>query len=125
MAAVVVDGYNILVPNDVEFQVESDENVVALRGTLRRINGLTITQLKKWNRTQLTNGVSFDAEEGADRYEIVVSATVTKNTRITGTTNCTPPPPTDSARPTKLRISEGLNERLWLFFPTQLPEVEE
>ncbi len=123
MAAAVVVGYNIIVPNKVKFQVDSDDDVVALKGTLRRVDDMTITQLKVWNRAQLTAGVSFDVESDANRYELIVSATVTKNTTITGTTDCTPPPPAINPRKPKLRKAEGLNERLWLFFPVHT-EVE-
>ena len=117
MGASVVKDYGIVVPNKVKFQVDASEDVVAIKGTLRRVNGMTITLMKTWNRGQLANGVSFDAKAGVDRYEIIVSATVSKNTTITGTTDCTPPPPANDPGKAKLKTSEGLNERLWLFFP--------
>lgn len=117
MGASVVEGYNIIVPNKVKFQVDSGDDVVMIKGTLRRVNGMTITLMKTWNRSQLTNGVSFDAKAGVDRYEIIVSATVSKNTTITGTTECTPPPPVKDSLKPKLKKAEGLNERLWLYFP--------
>src|SRR5687768_365613 len=105
MGSAVVEGYQIFVPNKVKFQVDAGDDVVAIKGTLRRVNGMTITLMKTWNRSQLANGVSFDAKAGVDRYEIIVSATVSKNTTITGTTDCTPPPPTNDALKPKLRTA--------------------
>lgn len=122
MGAAVVKDYAIVFPSTVKFQVDAGDDVVAIKGTLRRVNGMTITLMKTWNRGQLAAGVSFDTKAGVDRYEIIVSATVSKNTTITGTTDCSEPPPANDPRKPKLRTAEGLNERIWLFFPKP-PEV--
>jgi hypothetical protein len=117
MGAVLVGNYRIRVPKDITFKLDPGDEVAALKGTLFQKIGNVITPLKKWNSKQLTDGVKFTAEEGVDRYDIVVTAAVTADSTLQSTATFDPTPPQENKKTTKLLNKEGKIERLWLFLP--------
>jgi hypothetical protein len=117
MGVILVGNYRIRVPKEVSFRIDPGDDVNTLRGTLFQKDGNTISVVKTWNSKQLKDGVAFTAEEGIDRFEIVVTATVGADSSLASTTEFDPEPPAVSEKNTKLRKNEGIIERLWLFLP--------
>ncbi len=120
MAIVEVADFTIVFPKKITFQITPEKPVNALKGTLFRKKGASMTTVKTWTASQLKNGVSFTADEDADRFEISVTATVNEGTSLTGTTTFDPTPPKENVKKTKLKATEGVIERLWFFFPINL-----
>jgi hypothetical protein len=122
MSTELVRGFKIKVPKDISFQTKPDDAVVTYKATLFRKEGNDNVPVKKWNASQLEKGVTFTADEEANRFEIVLTATVKDDAIIATTTSFDPAPPQKFERDVKLRKNEGVIERLWLFLPIKKKE---
>jgi hypothetical protein len=108
---------NLVTPKDVTFQITPENAVSGLKAVLLQRNGPTdFEQLKKWNSTQLKNGVTFTVE-GPESLQIVLTATVTATTFLTASNAFDPNPPANQTKKVTLKNNEGVIERLWLYLP--------
>ena len=114
-----VEGYDVPLNNQVTFVTQQPGNTVGMYGAvLFRVSGGARAAVRQWTATELENGngtFTMDVGQGS-RYEIVLAATVTASATIAVDVNFQPHPPAGDQTPVTLDPSEGIPQRLWIFF---------
>jgi hypothetical protein len=114
-----VEGYDVPLNNQITFVTQQPGASVGTYGAvLFRVSGGTRAPVMHWNATDLEGGLAtFPMDIGAgSRYEMVLAAMVTSSSTIAVNVNFQPHPPADDATPVTLDPSEGIPQRLWIFF---------
>lgn len=117
---IFVEGYDVRPARTITAVTTPPGKAVGMYGAvLFKVSGGARTPVKSWSSTELESGLAnFTMDLTApERYELVLAAIVTAATTLATVMRFDPHPPADDPHTLTLNPSEGIPQRLWVFFP--------